>query len=235
MTIYESIIAIMGDVEAIKKDKNNHQQGFKFRGIDDVYNAVHPLFAKHGVFSVPYVEDERTEERLTKSGSNLIYRILTIRYTFFATDGTSVVARVIGEGMDSGDKASNKAMAIAHKYAILQVLCIPTEDMVDPDIESHEASKKVANQEKKQQKPPEPKPEPEQSTQPSGWIAEPIYTSVDGYRHLCTMAPIETVRAELKKVGATSSKDIAYGQYAAVYVALNSTPEQFVDDTKAVK
>jgi len=133
MNIHQSIIAIMNDVEAIKKDRENKTQGFRFRGIDDVYNAVHPLFAKHGVYSTPIVMDDRTEERVTKSGSNMIYRVLRIKYTFYTTDGSSVDAIVNGEGMDSGDKSSYKAMAGAHKYAILQVLMIPTEDMEDPD------------------------------------------------------------------------------------------------------
>lgn len=146
MNVYEGIAAIMRDVEAIKKDKRNQQQNFNFRGIDDVYNAVHPLFARHGVFTIPTVLEERTEERTTRSGSNLIYRILRIKYTFYSEDGTSLDAVVIGEGMDSGDKASNKAMAVAHKYALLQALQIPTEDMIDPDSESPEQSSPKGSQ-----------------------------------------------------------------------------------------
>lgn len=136
--IHEAIAALMGDVEAIKKDKQNKQQGFSFRGIDDVYNTLHGKLAARGVFSVPTVETEHTEDRKTKSGSTLIYRVLRIRYTFYASDGSSIDCTVIGEGMDSGDKAANKAMAVAHKYALLQTLCVPTDDMPDPDAESHE-------------------------------------------------------------------------------------------------
>lgn len=140
--IHEKIIAILTDSEAISKDRRNQQQGFNFRGIDDVYNALHPLLAKHGVFSTTEVILERTEERQTKSGGNLIYRILTVKFTFYAGDGTHVESVIIGEGMDSGDKASNKAMAIAHKYALLQLLAIPTEDAKDPDSESHAVAPK---------------------------------------------------------------------------------------------
>ncbi len=141
--IHEAIADIMGEVGAIKKDRANSQQGYKFRGIDDVYLAVHDLFVKHGVFSVPTVESDRTEERTTKSGSALIYRVLKIRYEFFSRDGSSISATVIGEGMDSGDKASNKAMSVAHKYAILQLLAIPTEDTVDPEVDSHDVAPKA--------------------------------------------------------------------------------------------
>lgn len=140
--IHEKIIAILADSEAIGKDRRNQQQGFNFRGIDDVYNSLHPLLAKHGVFSTTEVLGERSEERQTAKGGTLIYRILTVKFTFYTADGSHVESVIIGEGMDSGDKASNKAMAIAHKYALLQLLAIPTEDAKDPDAESHEVAPK---------------------------------------------------------------------------------------------
>ena len=140
--IYEAIPAIMDEIGHIGKDKKNQQQGFMFRGIDQVMNTMKPLLAKHGVFVVPEVMDRQREERTTKSGSNLIYSILTVRYHFCASDGSEVVATTVGEGMDSADKASNKAMAIAFKYACFQVFCIPTEEIAkdDPDNYSQEES-----------------------------------------------------------------------------------------------
>lgn len=136
--IFKALTDIMKETAAIGKDKTNTMQGYKFRGIDDVYNAVHPLFAKHGVFSVPQVLEEKTEERTSSKGNALIYRVLRVKYTFFTSDGSFVESIVIGEGMDSGDKASNKAMAVAHKYAILQILSIPTNDDKDPENDSHD-------------------------------------------------------------------------------------------------
>ena len=85
--------------------------------------------------------DQSREDRVTNKGGTLLYSMLKVRYTFYAEDGTSVSAVVIGEGMDSGDKASNKAMAIAMKYAFFQVFCIPTEEMKDPDAETPEPSR----------------------------------------------------------------------------------------------
>lgn len=144
--IHEAIAAIVRETDAITKDRRNTQQGYQFRGIDDVYNAIHPLFARHGVFSVPTVTAERTEERTTKNGSALIYRVLTVKYTFYAADGSSIESVVMGEGMDSGDKASNKAMAVAHKYALMQLLAIPTDDVKDPEVDSHEVAPKAPAQ-----------------------------------------------------------------------------------------
>lgn len=131
MNIYQSIAKIMEEVPAISKNKKNAQQGFMYRGIDEVMNAFQPLFAKYKVFTVPQILEQKREERTSAKGNLLIYSICTIQYTFYAEDGSFIQATVIGEGMDSGDKATNKAMAIALKYALFQVFCIPTED--DPD------------------------------------------------------------------------------------------------------
>lgn len=157
MNIYQSITAAMADIEPIAKGRRNQQQGFQFRGIDDIMNELQPVLKNYGLFVVPEVLSMQREERETKSKSTLLYSILTIKYTFYASDGSSVSAVVIGEGMDSGDKASNKAMAVAMKYALLQVFCIPTEDAKDPDEESHQV---VTNQ-------PQQKPAPQQQQKPA--------------------------------------------------------------------
>jgi hypothetical protein len=161
MQIHEKIIAIMGEIGAIAKDKRNTQgTGYNYRGIDGVMNALSPLFIKHGVFLSPEVIEKIREERTSRSGGNLIYSVLTVKYTFYAADGSSVVATVVGEGMDSGDKASNKALAVAMKYAMFQVFCIPTEEMVDPDSESHEVIPKPAPPKKQEPTPERKTPKP---------------------------------------------------------------------------
>ena len=143
MNIYQSIAKILEEVPAIGKNKKNTTQNFMFRGIDDVMNTFQPLLAKYKVFMVPQVLEQTREERQTSKGGTLLYSICKIKYIFYAEDGSSIEAIVVGEGMDSGDKATNKAMAIAMKYAMFQVFCIPTEEMKDPDSETPPASKKV--------------------------------------------------------------------------------------------
>ncbi len=135
--IHEAIIAVMQEVGAVGKDCKNTQQGYQYRSIDAIYNRIHPLFARHGIYAAPTVIDQKRETGKTKSGGTLHYSILTVEYRFIATDGSSVSVTVVGEGMDSGDKASNKAMTAAHKYALCQVLHIPY-DLVDSDRESPE-------------------------------------------------------------------------------------------------
>lgn len=145
MNIYQSITKIMEEVPSIGKTQRNKTQGFMYRGIDDVMNALQPLLAKNKVFIVPEILEQTREERTTSKGGNLIYSICKIKYKFYAEDGSSVEAITIGEGMDSGDKATNKAMAIAMKYALFQVFCIPTDEMKDPDSETPEQSTKKNN------------------------------------------------------------------------------------------
>ena len=143
--IYSLIGKAMDEIGAISKDSYNQQQKFKYRGIDAVMNALNPVMRKYGLFVTPEVLDHKREERQTSSGGRLIYSILTMRYTMYAPDGSNVSAVVIGEGMDRGDKASNKAMSVAMKYAMFQLFCIPTEEMVDPDSETPPESKPVQN------------------------------------------------------------------------------------------
>ena len=134
----------MSEIGAIGKNDKNTQQGFKYRGIDAVMNALAPALQKYKLFVVPEVLEQTREERTTTKGGVLIYSICKIKYTFYAEDGSFVTATVIGEGMDSGDKATNKAMSVAFKYACFQTFCIPTEEMVDPDAECHEVEPKKA-------------------------------------------------------------------------------------------
>ena len=156
------IYALMGEamrkISAISKDSVNKTQGFKYRGIDAVMNALYPVMSELGLFVVPEVLEQTREERTTvkvfdnqEKRTTLLYSILKIKYTMYAPDGSSVSCVVIGEGMDSGDKASNKALSVGLKYACFQMFMIPTEEMIDPDNESHEVEpkKKTAEPQKK--------------------------------------------------------------------------------------
>jgi len=131
--IHNAIVEIMRAVGPVAKSQNNKQQGFNYRGIDQVYNAVHPHFAEQGVYSTSTILDAKHIDGKNAAGKAYVHAILRMRFTFWAGDGSSVATEVIGEGIDyGGDKASNKAMSVADKYAILQLLKIPTA-MVDAD------------------------------------------------------------------------------------------------------
>lgn len=140
--IFGLIGQAMQMIGAIGKDSRNQQQGFAYRGIDAVMNALNPVMSKLGLFVCPEVLEQTREERVNAKGTTLLYSILKIKYTMYAPDGSNVSCVVIGEGMDTGDKASNKAMSVGMKYAAFQLLMIPTEEMVDPDSECHEVKPK---------------------------------------------------------------------------------------------
>lgn len=131
--IYPALIGVMSDIGAIGKEKKNQQQGFMYRGIDDVMNALQPALVKNKVIIFPEIIEEVREERQTKTGGVMFDVRLKMRFTFAAEDGSNIQTIVIGEAMDTGDKATNKAMSVAYKYACFQTLCIPTEEMQDPD------------------------------------------------------------------------------------------------------
>lgn len=126
--IHELLPLVAEEIGAISKNRQNEQQRYKFRGIDDCYNAVHGPLVKHGISVSTQVSDLHREERETKTGGTLIYTTLLLTTTFWAKDGSSVVTVTAGEAMDSGDKSTNKAMSAALKYAFLQTFTIPLEE-----------------------------------------------------------------------------------------------------------
>lgn len=141
--IYAAIHGVMKDVGVIGKDSKNEQQGFMYRGIEAVMNALQPAMIKNDMFVAPDLLEQKREERVTAKGASLIHSILKVRYDFIAVkDGSRVSATVAGEGMDTADKATNKAMSAAFKYACSQVFCIPTEEMKDPDADTPDPSAK---------------------------------------------------------------------------------------------
>lgn len=143
-SVVQALAAVMCDIGAIGKDQKNTHQGYNFRGIDDVYNALHSPLVKHGVVLLPEVEDRIAETRETTNSQGRTSRMnvvhLLMRYRFYGPAGDFLDVRVWGEGQDSADKATNKAMSAAMKYALLQTFAIPTDDLDEGDRETVEAS-----------------------------------------------------------------------------------------------
>jgi hypothetical protein len=135
--IHSAITAIMAEVGGVEKGRKNVQQGYLFRGIADLYLACQPVMAKHGVHISPHhVISEDVRERQSKNGGLLLHVRQRIEFRLYASDGSWVSCETTGEAMDSGDKASNKAMSAAMKYALIQSFAIP-EDDPDIDTENH--------------------------------------------------------------------------------------------------
>lgn len=141
MKVYEAINKVQAAlaVNGISKDrKNNQGSGYMFRGIDDIYNALAPLLATNGLCILPRVLARDCVERQSKSGGALFYVTVEAEFDFVsAEDGSKHTVKTFGEAMDSGDKATNKAMSAAYKYAAFQAFCIPTEGDNDADATTH--------------------------------------------------------------------------------------------------
>ena len=149
MKVYQAINKVQADIakEGIGKDRKNEQQGYKFRGIDDVYNALAPMLARHGLCILPRVTSREVVERTNAKGTALFYVTVGAEFDFVcAEDGSKHTVVTLGEAMDSGDKATNKAMSAAYKYACMQAFSIPTEGDNDADATTHEvrAKNKIA-------------------------------------------------------------------------------------------
>ena len=189
--IYAAIAGVINDIGVVSKDKVNKQQGFKYRSVDDVYSVLNPALAKNKVFILPEIMEEHREIGTSKSGGRVVSVILKMKYTVYAEDGSHIETILKGEAMDTGDKAINKAMAIAYKYLCFQLFCIPVEDMADPDAEIHDMDGKknqaknagVGKAQSAAEKAGKGNPETENDT---GKITE---------------AMINTIRAEQKRTG----------------------------------
>lgn len=144
--IYELIPKVMAEIGAVGKDRKNEQQGYKFRGIEDFYNAAHPALVKHGVFCCPQVMQCESQDRINPTNGKASIRVtLKVSHKFYGPDGSFVDVVTCGEGIDSSDKATNKAMSAAMKYALIELFSVPTQDVEDADRDDPQAGAKPVN------------------------------------------------------------------------------------------
>lgn len=129
-------------IGAIDKGSRNASQGYSFRGIDTVMDKVGPVFHELGIVCTPNYTIHSIDSYETRNGTVMREVMLSAAFTFRGPAGDSTTTVTIGQGVDSGDKAANKAMAVALKYALLQTLMIPVGDG-DPDSESPEPARRA--------------------------------------------------------------------------------------------
>lgn len=215
--IYSAISSVLSEIGAIGKEKKNQTQGFMYRGIDDVMNALQPVMAKYKIFVVPEVLEMTREQKETKSGGNLNYSILKIKYTFYTDDGSNIQAIVVGEAMDSADKATNKAMSVAFKYACFQVFCIPTEETKDPDADTHDLKPQIPPKQFTPQTIPTAQNKAELPPTSSQEQTSNIISEAQAKRLFAiSKSKTENVRNVIQQHGYTSTKDIKKNDYDAI-------------------
>lgn len=136
--VYAAIAQVQGELAkvGISKDRKNAQQGYSFRGIDDVYSTLSPMLAAAGLNILPRMLSREADARTTKSGGILYFVTVHAEFDFVAVaDGSKYTVSTFGEASDTGDKATNKAMSAAYKYAAFMAFAIPTEG--DNDADAH--------------------------------------------------------------------------------------------------
>ena len=142
MSVYKAINAVQAELAKtgiLKSRRNTQGSGYNFRGIDDVYNAIAPLLAQHGLCILPRILARTCDERQTQKGGAIFYVTVEAEFDLVcAEDGSKHTVRTFGEAMDMSDKATNKAMSAAYKYAAFQTFAIPTEADNDADAHTHE-------------------------------------------------------------------------------------------------
>lgn len=153
MKIFKQISLITEAVSAVPKDKSGTGINYKFRGVDDLMNALNPLFGKFGVVlsatilnsEVLYFENVKLDREGNEIKTKWTSVFLKMKYSLFADDGSSVSFETIGEGRDNSDKAHNKAMSAALKYFLMHAFLVPTKDIDDSDSENAEIETKGEN------------------------------------------------------------------------------------------
>lgn len=220
--IYSAIAGVISDVGYVAKDKVNKQQGFKYRSVDDVFNALHPALAKNKVFIVPRILERACDVvGKTQKGTDMVKVVCKIKYTFYAEDGSFIEAMIVGEGLDTGDKATNKAMAVAYKYACFQVFCIPTEEMSDPDAESLEPQPDKPPEAGGKKEPAKGRKEASNKSKVQGAGKEE--GSGNGS---ITEAMLNTIRSEQKRTGVTDKQILVRKEIKAKSIE-SMTVEEF--------
>lgn len=197
--VLAAINGVMAEIarEGIAKDRKNQTQGYSFRGIDDVYNALAPILAKNHLVITPRVLNRAKETVVTAKGGTLFYVTVECEFELSSSlDGSSILARTFGEAMDSGDKATNKAMSAAYKYMAMQAFCIPTEGDNDADATTH----KIATAE-------EMAVNLLRGIADKAMFAEAWAKNRDGWKRVLEPAAYARVVGEMKRLAAAFPKD----------------------------
>ena len=138
--IHEDIAAVMQSVGYVQKTKSPGLT-YTYAGEASLIEALRPPMVEAGIYC--YVADliEINETQFeTAKGTPMNQVSLTAVVRFMHTpSGTFIDVKARGTGMDTGDKAGNKAATGAYKYALRQTFCIETGDDPDKDPSEEQA------------------------------------------------------------------------------------------------
>ena len=230
--VYQAINAVSQELAnvGVAKSRKNQQQGWAFRGIDEVMNALAPLLATHKLIVFPRMLHREQTERVSKSGSATFYTTVHAEFDFVsAVDGSKHTASTFGEGMDSADKSTNKAMSAAYKYAAFLTFCIPTEggNDLDPDAVTPEPLEPAPTTQRRPAEPAPARPAPgPTATRAMSQVAAaaPQKTESDAVLELLVMALNDCETLEHLQIWQAKN-----GRHSGAYMALSAAHKQEVE------
>lgn len=217
-TIQQALSAVMGKVRAVGKAQRNADQNYRFRGIDDVINAVGPALREFNVLVLPTVLDVTYRDVRTSRDKPAREVTVRVRYTFVGPASDSIEIEVPGESMDSGDKGTAKAMSVAYRIALLQALCLPTDE-ADPDAHTYERAyaQQPAKESRSDERAPAASPADEarndllELCRSNGWNTKQVaaaYVAATGM-HLPAEPDAEAVRSFMRDLEAAPEQILA--------------------------
>ena len=157
MNIYEKMSAITAEIGVVEKNLNvkvNSNSSYKAVSERDVLDAVKPIEQKYRVYSYPAnrkivdrdVLTKETEYNGTITRTNTLFMRVETVYRFVNIDKPDefIETTVYGDGLDTGDKASGKAMTYADKYALMKAYKLSTGDDTDKEASPEHGYEKKA-------------------------------------------------------------------------------------------
>lgn len=130
--VYSAWTAALEQVRAVPKGDVNQGEGFKYRSIDAVMNAVHGALAAHGLAIIPAAATQTRTEVQSRRGAAGAHLVMDVTFRVIHASGESFTALVVGEATDYQGRCTSKAYTMALKTFLLQALCIPLVGE-DPD------------------------------------------------------------------------------------------------------
>ncbi len=165
LNLWEKMALITAEIGKVYKDLKIDMSSTKsYKAVSEgaVLNAVKEMEEKYRVYSYPMTRSVVDRDIVTTSKtyngetkeSNQFFMRVEVRYFFVNIDNPEQSLQVMsyGDGLDSGDKASGKAMTYADKYALMKAYKIETGE--DPDAEGSPDLKGSKSKEEKQDKTP---------------------------------------------------------------------------------
>jgi len=139
--VQEAVRRVMEDIGKVGVGKNgrNEKQNYAFRGIDDFVNSLSPILAKHGVILLPKVGVPEVTQHATSGGGKQFMVVVRVKWSIIGPAGDRMTAVTLGQALDTSDKAANKAMSAAYKYALGQVFAVPNIGWAEGDNDHPEA------------------------------------------------------------------------------------------------